>query len=62
MSKEKEPKIIVVRDSDKRIISYALDFLCANFDEGEEEDLKITHKELEEFVENWRNNLEGTKD
>ena len=37
-----------------KIISYALDFLCANFDDDVEEDIGITHKGLEQFVEKYK--------
>lgn len=38
----------------RRIIDYALCFLCANFDDDEDEDVGFTVEELTQFVLNWK--------
>lgn len=39
-----------------KIIEYALNFLLSNIDETTEEDLEITHEEIENIIEDIKNN------
>ena len=41
-----------------KIIEYALNFLLANIDETTEEDLGMTHEEIEKSIEYIKNNWE----
>ncbi len=41
---------------ESKIIEYALNFLLANIDETTEEDLGMTHEEIEKSIEDIKNN------